>query len=112
MPFVARLQHLRTYKGLSQLDLANLTGLKLTYISQLEAGTKIPSCETLESLAEALDVPICELFYDNQEPPQTPWLTPRPALEELLAGPNKIQPETGLVRTVKLLRDELSALLH
>ena len=112
MPFVTRLHQIRTHKGLSQFDLAGLAGLDVTHISNLEAGTKIPSYETLESLACALDVPIYELFYHDQEPPQTPWLTSRPALEELLRGHHETKPETGLIKRVKLLRDELSAMLR
>ncbi|MGH9377366.1 MAG: helix-turn-helix domain-containing protein [Terriglobia bacterium] len=112
MPFVERLQQIRIHKAMSQYQLAERAGLSITYIDKLEAGEKIPSCQTLESLAEALDVPIYELFYNGWETPQTPWLTPRPTLEELQRSQQETKPETGLMERVKVLRDELSALLH
>lgn len=112
MPFVERLYEIRAQRGLSQDALARLTGLQAAYIEQLESGQKIPSCQTLDAMAEALDVPLYQLFYNGQDVPQTPWLTPRRTLEELQMGQPGTKPESGFMGRVKVLRDELSALLH
>jgi transcriptional regulator with XRE-family HTH domain len=112
MPFVERLYEIRIRKGLSQDDLARRTGLRASYIEQLETGQKIPSCQTLDAIAEALHVPLYQLFYNGQNAPQTPWLTPRRTLEELQMRQLGPKPESGFMGKVKVLRDELSALLH
>lgn len=43
----------------------------------------MPSIETLERFADALDVPLYRLFYTSEDAPSTPHLTPRRSLEEL-----------------------------
>ena len=111
MPFVARLRQLRTQNGFSFHDLANRTGLRPTYLSQIEDGAEIPAYPTLEILAEGLEVPLYQLFYD-EHPPETPWLTPRPSLEECVH--EAIQPKTrpSLLDTVRSICEEVSTLLH
>ena len=39
------------------------------YISRVENGHTVPSIETLEKLARALEVPLYQLFYDSEELP-------------------------------------------
>ena len=53
------------------------------YISRVEHGHTVPSIDTLERFADALGVPMYELFYEGETPPPTPHLTPRPTLLEL-----------------------------
>lgn len=48
----------RAARGLSQKDLAALTGLNGNYISLLESGRRAPSVDALEALAKALKVPV------------------------------------------------------
>lgn len=112
MPFVQRLQQIRTRKALSQNELALRSGLSVISIDRLEAGEQVPCCQTLDALAGALEVPIYELFYDGDRTPRTPWLSPRRSLEDLEANSSTIKPEPGLIERVKVLRKELSALLH
>ncbi len=111
MPLAARFYELRVQKGLSQHDLAERTGFHTTYISRLEKGEVIPSCQTLDVFAGAFDVPLYQLFYDR-EPPRTRWLTPHPSLEELAERPAGAQPDAGLVKRVKIAFHELASLLH
>src|SRR5579862_4978591 len=59
-----RLRTLREDKNLSQGDIENRTGLLRCYISRVENGHTVPSVETLEKFARALEVPIYQLFYD------------------------------------------------
>ena len=49
----------------------------------MEHGHTVPSLETLERFADALEVPLYRLFYEGQDAPATPHLTPRRSLEEL-----------------------------
>ena len=51
----------RKEKGLTQIDLAKLTGINRSMIGQLENMTFKPSIEQLEALAEALDFDITNL---------------------------------------------------
>ena len=64
-----RLRTLREDKNLSQGDIENRTGLLRCYISRVENGHTVPAVETLEKFARALEVPIYQLFYDGEEPP-------------------------------------------
>ncbi|HEV2379446.1 MAG TPA: helix-turn-helix transcriptional regulator [Terriglobia bacterium] len=85
-----RLRLLREEKALSQGDIEKASGLLRCYISRVEHGHTVPSLETLERFADALEVPLYRLFYEGQDAPATPHLTPRRSLEELAdeAGPS------------------------
>ena len=50
------LKQLREEKGLSQDTLADKAGLHRTYISLLESGKRIPSLDTLEKIAIAINI--------------------------------------------------------
>jgi transcriptional regulator with XRE-family HTH domain len=78
-----RIRQLREQKGLSQGDVEKASGLLRCYISRVEHGHTVPSLETLERFAAALDVPLYRLFYTGEDAPATPNLTPRKTLEEL-----------------------------
>lgn len=60
--FAKRLKALRIEKQLTQEELAKMTGLSTSFISSLERGIDAPSFATLESIAEALDVSVRDLF--------------------------------------------------
>src|ERR1700752_3407819 len=78
-----RLRTLREEKTLSQGDIEKRTGLLRCYISRVENGHTVPSLETLERLAAALEVPLYHLFYDGEEAPALPNLSVRQTTEEL-----------------------------
>jgi transcriptional regulator with XRE-family HTH domain len=69
-----RLRELREEKKLSQGDIEKRTGLLRCYISRVENGHTVPAIETLEKMARALEVPMYQLFYEGEEPPQVPTL--------------------------------------
>ncbi len=77
-----RLRSLREQKGLSQGDVESKTGMLRCYISRVENGHTVPSLETLERFAAALQIPLYELFYEGGEVPDTPLLSSRRTLEE------------------------------
>jgi transcriptional regulator with XRE-family HTH domain len=66
-----RLRELRQQKKLSQAQIENRSGLQRAYLSRVENGHTVPTIETLEKWATALEVPIYLLFYDGAEPPKS-----------------------------------------
>jgi transcriptional regulator with XRE-family HTH domain len=65
-----RLKTIREQKDLSQGDIEKRTGLKRCYVSRVENGHTVPSIETLEKMARALEVPLYQFFYDGEAPPE------------------------------------------
>jgi transcriptional regulator with XRE-family HTH domain len=63
-----RLKELRESKELSQGDIEKRSGLLRCYISRVENGHTVPSVETLEKMARALEVPMYRLFHDGEAP--------------------------------------------
>lgn len=60
-----RLRILREQKNMSQGVIEHRTGLLRCYISRVENGHTVPSVETLEKMARALEVPMYRLFTDE-----------------------------------------------
>lgn len=81
-----RLRALREQKGLSQGQIEKRTGLLRCYISRLENGHTVPSIETVEKLARALDIPLFQIFYDGEEMPALSHLPGRVTEGEVAAG--------------------------
>jgi transcriptional regulator with XRE-family HTH domain len=54
---------------MSQGEVERTTGLLRCYISRVENGHTVPAIETLEKMAQALEVPMYRLFYDGKKPP-------------------------------------------
>jgi len=69
MVIADRLKALREQKNMSQGDIEKRNGLLRCYISRVENGHTVPAIETLEKMAQALDVPMYALFYDGEKPP-------------------------------------------
>lgn len=59
----AKIKSLRQTRGLTQADLAEKINTSLKHFGELERGKGNPSLKTLKSIAQILDVEICELFY-------------------------------------------------
>jgi transcriptional regulator with XRE-family HTH domain len=81
-----RLRALRVEKNLSQGDIEEKTGLLRCYVSRVENGHTVPSVETLEKMARALEIPMYKLFYDAEEPPKLPNLLKWKSAEDILWG--------------------------
>jgi transcriptional regulator with XRE-family HTH domain len=79
-----RLKKLREDRNLSQGDIEKRTGLLRCYISRVENGHTVPSLETLERLAAALELPLYQLFYEGDGAPPLPNLSKRQTTEELV----------------------------
>jgi transcriptional regulator with XRE-family HTH domain len=81
-----RLRILRDEKKLSQGDIEKRTGLLRCYVSRVENGHTVPSTNTLQKWAHALGVPLYQLFYDGEDPPDLPTLPKRGRAAEVEWG--------------------------
>ena len=81
-----RLRSIREEKNLSQGDIEKRTGLLRCYVSRVENGHTVPAVETIEKFARALEVPIYQLFYDGDKPPELPNLTKRTTAADIAWG--------------------------
>jgi transcriptional regulator with XRE-family HTH domain len=72
-----RVRALRKEEKLSQGDIEKHTGLVRPHISRIENGHTVPSIETLEKMGRALEIPMYQLFYEGEEPPELPNLPKR-----------------------------------
>src|SRR5712692_2581396 len=90
-----RLKQLRTGKGLTQSDIEERTGLNRPYVSAVENGHIVPTVETLEKFARALEIPMYVLFYDGMEPPKAIL---RATKETMWGGRGKESPSLAMLR--------------
>ena len=65
-----RLLELRAAKCLSQGDIEKRTGLFSCYVSRVENGRIVPSLDTLQRFANALEVEVYQLFYEGEGKPE------------------------------------------
>ncbi len=56
----------RLQKGMSQGDIEKRTGLLRCYLSRVENGHTVPSLETLQKIAGALDLQLSQFFAEDQ----------------------------------------------
>lgn len=83
MKISRRIQELRIQNGVSPGELGGEIGLTGRYLCRVEEGYEVPSLTIIERLADALGVPVYQLFYGDGDRILTPWLTPRRTLEDL-----------------------------
>ena len=81
-----RLRTIREEKNLSQGDIEKRTGLLRCYVSRVENGHTVPAVETIEKFARALEVPVYQLFYDGDKPPELPNLPKRKTAADIVWG--------------------------
>jgi transcriptional regulator with XRE-family HTH domain len=79
-----RLRAIRESKNMSQGDIEKRTGLLRCYISRVENGHTIPAVETLEKMAQAFEMPLYQVLYDGDKPPQPFAQVGRTASEDVL----------------------------
>ncbi|MBW8747756.1 MAG: helix-turn-helix transcriptional regulator [Acidobacteriaceae bacterium] len=61
----ATIRGFRLQKGMSQGDIEKRTGLLRCYLSRVENGHTVPSLETLQKIAQALDLPLSQFFAED-----------------------------------------------
>jgi len=102
-----RIRELREQKHLSQGDIEERTGLLRCYISRVENGHTVPSLETLERFAGALDVPLYKLFhYDEGSPAE--YVTSDLTLERLAQEGGAAGAEARFLLKLRGLQSRLS----
>ena len=67
-----RLREIREARNLSQDDIEKATGLVRPYLSRVENGHTVPSIETLQKWAGALEMQLYQVLYEGEEPPKPP----------------------------------------
>lgn len=67
--FGERLRELRKKRGITQVMLAETTGIPQNHVSSIERGTKVPNLLTLLRLANALECKVTALVsvFDNED---------------------------------------------
>jgi transcriptional regulator with XRE-family HTH domain len=58
----------RHQRQLSQAALAEKSNISITFLSNIERGTKYPTSDTLSAIANSLDVEVFELFRHDHSP--------------------------------------------
>lgn len=102
-----RIRQLREQKRLSQGDIEKASGLLRCYISRVEHGHTVPSLDTMERFAAALDVPLYRLFYSGDNPPPTPNLSERKSLEEIAQEEGEKGSEARFLLKLRVLMDRM-----
>jgi len=77
---------LRERKHVSQQDVAARVGLTTEEIAQIEADTTVPSLDTLEAIAQALEVSLSHLFLNGDISLSTPHLPNRLTADDIATG--------------------------
>ena len=72
-----RIRQLRESKKMSQGDIEKRTGLLRCYISRVENGHTVPSLETIEKVAAALEIPLYRFFYEGTKAAHVPEVLAR-----------------------------------
>ena len=72
MEFPERLSVLRTARGLSQSELADVAGVHLSQLGRYEAGLSSPSLDVLRRLCVGLGISADELLFDDDERNHSP----------------------------------------
>jgi len=86
-----RLRIIREAKQLTEGDIEEFTGLPRAYVSRVEKGDAIPSLDTVEMWARALQVPMRQVFYDREELPALPHLPNRLTSDDIVLGNSRKQ---------------------
>lgn len=65
--FGKKLRKIRRHNDLTQEHLAELLGVSVEFVSNMERGVNAPSFETIEKIAEVFNLPFSELFNFQEE---------------------------------------------
>ena len=86
--FGQHIRYLRRLRSLTQEEVAHRAGVHVTYLSGIERGVRNPSLKNIRAIAEALGVPMGELFAP--EPVVSEPLSPEPVSLAADATPTEI----------------------
>ena len=103
----AQIRRRRRDRNLTLSGVAELTGLNVGYLSQVENDKASPSLETLAALAEALDVPIAWFLLDQSVAPQVVRAADRPRRRLVKGGGAMSQVDGGIARDLAIFEGEM-----
>ena len=69
-----QIKHLRKAQNLTQEQLAEIVNIDITSLSKIETGRNYPQPETIEKIANALNVELPKLFTFNQNLSKTDYM--------------------------------------
>ncbi|MGG4203769.1 helix-turn-helix transcriptional regulator [Paenibacillus jamilae] len=95
-----RIRTIRKAKGLTQQQLAELSGLDDAYIGSVERGERNFSIDTLEKVLTALNVSISELMFSKEHMTEDETIR-QEAVDEFVALTSRLNEEQiGILRRV------------
>jgi len=103
----SRIRRRRAERGLTLAGVAELTGLNVGYLSQVENDKASPSLETLSALAAALDVPIAWFLLDASSPPRVVRASDRPRRPMPRDGGGLTQVDGGVARDIAIFEGNM-----
>ncbi|MCX7720256.1 MAG: helix-turn-helix domain-containing protein [Dictyoglomus thermophilum] len=77
-----RIRETRKKRNMKLEDLAEKTGLSLSYISLIERGLKNPSLKALERIAKAFNLPTSYFFSEDNDETIETFLRTKTSLDE------------------------------
>lgn len=105
----AQIRRRRRDRGLTLSGVADLTGLNIGYLSQVENDKASPSLETLAALADALDVPIAWFLLDTSVAPRLVRASERPKRRLPRGSGAMSQVDGGLARDIAIFEGVMPA---
>ena len=102
----------RRERGLTLAGVAELTGLNVGYLSQVENDKASPSLETLAGLADALDVPIAWFLLDTSVGPRVVRAAERPRRSVPRSSGSMTQVDGGVARDIAIFEATMPAGAH
>lgn len=90
MTLGGRIRELRNEKGYSMMKIRELTGLSKSTISEIENDKSSPTAETLQKIANALEVTVDVFFKDDEvlDQQNIEFISPQEAMEFILKQPS------------------------
>ena len=102
----AHIRRRRRDRNLTLSAVAEVTGLNVGYLSQVENDKASPSLETLAALADALDVPLAWFLLDQSTAPRVVRASERPR-RTMPRGGAMTQVDGGVARDVAIFEGTL-----
>ncbi|HJP70271.1 MAG TPA: helix-turn-helix transcriptional regulator [Candidatus Limnocylindria bacterium] len=108
----AQIRRRRRDRNLTLAGVAQLTGLNVGYLSQVENDKASPSLETLASLADALDVPIAWFLLDTSVGPRVVRAAERPRRSVPRSSGAMTQVDGGVARDIAIFEATMPGGAH
>jgi transcriptional regulator with XRE-family HTH domain len=91
--FGAFLQAQRQLANISQRQLARVSGVSDSYLSQVERGKYRPSADVLKALAEAFGMPVSTMYAQSGLWDDEPEATPLPGVDTAIRRDDELNAE-------------------